>query len=252
MPSSATNPDPLFFFMLTPANAGSTAIADFFCQIENVTGLSRNYEGQWLVPGLSDEQRWNADKVVNYHSVRAVWLAEFEKRRLKKPSLSGVFEKSPPNLLRFSSLQETFPHSRFVVNNRNPYASIASRFFRYHLAGAASAAVRTRKLQELAIHWLETSRHLREAARSANMPVLSYEQFCEEPSQIFDVFGIENYEAQVKKDYRVTVKDYEPQRIRNMNEKQMGKLTTEDTKNISDVLRTGQEILDFFGYRLYD
>lgn len=66
--------------------------------------LENRGEGQWLVPGLCQEDRWNPDKQVDYASVRAVWMNRFQMLKQFTPGADVVVEKSPPNMVRLEQL----------------------------------------------------------------------------------------------------------------------------------------------------
>jgi len=246
-PHSSTS-DPLFYFLLTPSNSGSTAIADFFCQLAHVTGLNAKYEGQWLVPGLSRSDRWESAKPVNYDSVRATWIAEYEHIRSVNPTITALFEKSPPNLVRYQELKQIFPHSVFVASNRDPYANISSRLHRYYYNFTGSREQRRDMIDSLIRRWIETSSIIKQLVEIKQIPLLTYERFCESPQEIFRAFGFATTGSQFDKDFKVRVKEYQPQGIVNMNETQVGKIDEDDIARISLNLKDHVELLEFFDY----
>ena len=87
---------PHFLFIITPPNSGSTVLAKFLDTSQRTTTFTKNGEGQWLVPGLSIQDRWEPDKEVDYSSVKAVWLNAFQNINRLKPDVDVVIEKSPP------------------------------------------------------------------------------------------------------------------------------------------------------------
>ena len=59
------NNQPHFFFLITPPYSGSTAIAKLLNTSRKTMTLNSKGEGQWLVPGLCEKDRWNPDKEVD-------------------------------------------------------------------------------------------------------------------------------------------------------------------------------------------
>ena len=79
-PEYDKNNEPFFIFIVTPPYSGSTAL----CKVLNTSHrsmlLAPNGEGQNLVPGLCNTDRWQPGLDVDYESVRAVWLSKFSHR----------------------------------------------------------------------------------------------------------------------------------------------------------------------------
>lgn len=57
-----SNDEPYFLFLLTPPYSGSTAMAQLINTSHKTMVLNKNGEGQWLIPGLSDKDRWSVEK----------------------------------------------------------------------------------------------------------------------------------------------------------------------------------------------
>ncbi|EDX86206.1 hypothetical protein S7335_3909 [Synechococcus sp. PCC 7335] len=242
---------PHFLFIITPPNSGSTTIAKLLNSSPRTMILKENGEGQWLVPGLCEQDRWNPDKAVNYESVKAVWLSTFQQKKRIEPYIDVVIEKSPPNLIRLKELSSQFVDCSFVANNRNPYANCASILYRRHDPENISSTQRKLVLEQLAQDWLTRSYKLRELIIENNIPLLTYENFCHNPSSMLEVLKLPdgiadtiNFKANIK------VKDYEDQPISNQNERQISKLTDEDLACVSHKLKSDTELIGFFGYEV--
>lgn len=237
-----------FLLLLTPPNSGSTAIAKFICQSEKVASLNESdCEGQWLINGLCEIDRWWPEKYVDYQSVAGVWHDVIQKKKRDAQSVEYFFEKSPPHMVRYRELLEILPNARIVVNNRDPYANIGSQAKRY--SGDHYKDVRREEvIWHLAKLWIYRSQFLKSAAEKENCPVFTYEAFCEQPLKILDLFKLQlpDIESQAV----VQVKDYESQPIKNMNIAQIELLSKQEIQLITDMLKDHSELLDFFGYRI--
>ena len=242
--------DPKIYFLLTPPNSGSTAIADFFCQIDYVTGLQKKYEGQWLVKGMRARDRWQKQKLIDYDSVRSVWINKFMQLARNNPTINSILEKSPPNLVRYEALRRAFPNSLFVVNNRNPYAYVSSQFRRYHEKKIRDLRGRKIMMENLAKQWIIRSRLLQDSLHKDGFPLLTYECFCEDPTRIFSAYGLESNFLKINSNYAVKVKDYDKQIIRNLNSVQIDHLEEYDIDVISKILRSDADLLQGFGYEM--
>ncbi len=98
-------------------------------------------------------------------------------------------------------------------------------------------------------YWLVWSEYIREACEKDNVPLVTYEQFCDNPHALISAFGLE--ESEFKKDFHVSnVKDYAPQAIENMNEKQIALLSDLQKETITEALSEHKELLAYFGYEL--
>jgi hypothetical protein len=241
---------PHFLFIITPPNSGSTALAGLLSSSPRTMLLTNNGEGQWLIPGLCEEDRWNPDKAVNYASIKAVWLHVYQKARTLVPTVDTVIEKSPPNMMRLEQLVAQFRDYSLIAINRNPYASCASKLYRYHPAELLNSQQRKIVLTKTATNWLSHSARIRELVLKLKIPLLTYEDFCDAPSTLLSKLDLPPGVAQtIDLDTQVSVKEYPIQRISNQNARQMSYLTHEDIDHISANLERNGALLEFFGYR---
>ena len=68
--------EPTFLFIITPPYSGSTALTQVLNSAHHSTLLQKRGEGQWLVPGMCQADRWNPDKYIDWKSVKAVWSSK--------------------------------------------------------------------------------------------------------------------------------------------------------------------------------
>lgn len=250
-PACSMQEQPHFLFIVTPPFSGSTAIAELLHSSPLVTFLQERAEGQWLVPGLCADARWDPNLAVDYTSVQAVWLKRWQLRHAADPALRVVVEKSPPNMVRLEALAALFGDTSFLANNRDPYANCASILYRMHDGTNAAAGQREQQLRTLAGHWLRRSAKIRELVSRLDIPLLTYEQFCDEPVSILGKLNLPpGVAATIDVQAQVRVKDYPMQGIANQNQRQIALLQDAEIAAISAVLAPQQELLDYFGYEL--
>ena len=241
--------DDKFLLLLTLENSGSTAIGAFICQSNNIYGITKAYEALWL---LIKRELWThhtrcaPHEYINYKSLAGILSAEINKLKQKHPKMEYVFEKTPDNACRYKKLLEIIPNTKIAACNRNPYAQIASALKRKYIRLLHDDLEEARMY---AHYWLVWSEYIREACEKDNVPLVTYEQFCDNPDTMISAFGLE--ESEFKKDFHVSnVKDYAPQAIENMNEKQIALLSDLQKETITEALSEHKELLAYFGYEL--
>lgn len=251
MPAADRVNQPHVLFLVTPPFSGSTAIAELLRSSPFVTFLEERAEGQWLLPGLGSDQRWDADMFVDYSSVQATWLSRWQQLQAADPALRVVVEKSPPNMVRLDALAALFTDVSFLANNRDPYANCASILYRMHEGETLASEDRIQQLRTLTSHWVLRSAKIRELVSRLSIPLLTYEQFCDAPASIIGKLDMPPGVAEtIDVQARVQVKDYPMQGIANQNQRQIALLSDEEAAAISEVLTPQQELLDYFGYEL--
>lgn len=243
--------EPHFLFIITPPFSGSTALAKILNTSHRTVLLENRGEGQWLVPGLCQEDRWNPDKQVDYASVRAVWMSRFQMLKQFTPGADVVVEKSPPNMVRIEQLANIFPNHSFIANNRNPYASCSSRLYRNFKGAQLDPAQRLVVLERLLADWLTRSAVIQALVVRRGIPLLTYEEFCQHPPRLLDILRLPvGVTDTINPAACVQVKDYQPQPIINQNERQMARLTDAETAHMAQQLAPHQRLLAFFGYQM--
>jgi len=242
---------PHFCFIVTPPFSGSTAIAELLHSSPHITFLEERAEGQWLVPELSADARWDVDLPVDYAAVQAIWLQRWQQLHAENPALRVVVEKSPPNMVRLEVLAALFSDVSFLANNRDPYANCASILYRMHTGEQLPPEQREQQLRTLATHWILRSIRIRELVSRLDIPLLTYEQFCDAPASIPGKLNLPPGVAQtIDVQAPVRVKDYPLQGIANQNQRQIALLSEGEIAAITGVLASQQELLDYFGYEL--
>lgn len=244
---------PFFLFVIAPPYSGSTALAQVLRTARGARFLRDNAEGQWLVPGLCEPDRWNPQKQVNWESVKAVWLNALSKggstTALDYPKI--VIEKSPPNLVRADQLARTFPNHAAFAFNRDPYANCSSILYRNHDPATLAAESRLQVLSTLALDWLERSRWIRRWIDLWSLCYFRYEDFCAAPTScVSRLVSQVNTLATVDVTRPIKVKDYDVQALVDCNPSQIARLNPQDMDAISAVLSENETLVKYFGYRI--
>jgi len=243
---------PHFLFIITPPFSGSTALALLLNTSPRTMFLQERGEGQWLVPGLCQPGgRWRPDKYVNYESVKAVWLNRYQSVNSPAGTIDVVIEKSPPNMVRIEKLSALFRSCSFLANNRNPYANCSSILYRNHDAENIGAEQRAEALNRIANGWVGRSTRVRELVQAHDIPLVTYEEFCQNPMSVPSVLKTPEGVAEgIDTGAHVKVKDYELQALSNQNERQIARLTAAEIRLLTRTFNRQEELLGFFGYQL--
>ncbi len=248
--SNVTHLNDKFLLLLTPPSSGSSAIAKYVCQSTKIGGLtySASHEGFDIVHCVyANRALCNPSLYINPGIVAERLAIEINKLKQNYPEMEYIFEKYPDNVCRYKSLLKIIPNTKVVANNRNPYAQIASAMKNKY--GYMQHNRFYESVEECIHYWLVWSEYIREACEKDNVPLVTYEQFCDNPDTIISAFGLE--EGEFKKDFHVSnVKDYAPQGIENMNEKQIALLSDLQKETITEALSEHEELLAYFGYEL--
>ncbi|WP_211856486.1 MULTISPECIES: sulfotransferase [Pseudoalteromonas] len=243
--------EPHFLFIITPPYSGSTALAEILNTSNKTMLLHESGEGQWLVPGLCEDDRWNSNKVIDYASVKSVWLNQYQKTKAQNPSVKVVVEKSPSNMVRIKTLASQFDSCSFLANNRDPYANCASTLYRHHEADELSQNERLEILSVMAAAWLKRSMTILELVTSLNIPLVTYENFCEDPIILSRVLELPEGVAESIDPYaKVQVKDYMTNQIVNKNDIQINRLSSAEISHLSSIFDCYSFLLEHFNYKI--
>jgi hypothetical protein len=243
--------DPKFLFILTPSHSGSTVLIKYLNTSPYSMLLNSDGEGQWLVPSLAENDRWNPKKQIDWKTVKQTWLKKYHEINRLVGNIQVILEKSPPNLVRFDRFKKHFPNSVFMVLNRDPYANCSSKFHRTQNSSNFSSEERLQSLRQLATDWVFKSSCLVRAIEAENLLFFTYEQFCEEPDICLKrVLEICPELEQINASVNVRVKDYPAQQLSNQNQRQIDLLHADEIQEISAILATKIELLQKFSYQL--
>jgi len=233
-------------FLLNPPNSGSTAMAILLLTAPRAWSATPNAEGQF-VPDVKEEMRhrpWDPAIDFDWKRIKQCWL------NLQPPHKTLMIEKSPPNLLRVRSIMRVFENSVFVISNRDPYASISSIVHRYFHSDLEED--RRNLMRQQANMWLfRSERQIDNITLLRGRSVITtYETFCQFPNGLLNNLYSLCGDLEIDISKKLGVKEYPPQRVMNMNDRQISWLTEEDIAVISEALSQNKQVVDFFGYRI--
>jgi hypothetical protein len=250
-PDYVMDDEPHFLFIITPPYSGSTAIARLLNTSHRTMVLEERCEGQLIVPGLRDKARWDQDMVVNYESIRAVWLNKYQSTNKLVQNIDTVIEKSPPNMMRIEQLVTIFKSCSVVANNRNPYANCASILYRNYDALNIDSNKRKVILEAIAQKWLKRSYRIRELVQRLKISLVTYESFCKDPALLIQELQLPvGVTESINLNARVQVKDYKPQKIINQNNRQINRLNRDEMMLLSNIFSAHQDLLFFYDYAI--
>jgi hypothetical protein len=235
---------------------------------KGTTALNPQVEGQYLVPQMcAPRDRWNPDLSLDYEMIRNRWLAALQ----SKPATSEgsvppyiVIEKSPPNMCRYRALVSMLGgmKTHIVVMTRDPFATCAS----WHLRNGPRVIHRqwgwpdnrpptdeNSYFRALARTWVTRAEYLYSARHDA-IVWMRYEEVSENSAAAIRQIGrvVPNL-LTASADANICVKDYPPQKMRNMNREQVSKLTKSQLAQISIGLMEHAELVEKLGYEVaYD
>jgi hypothetical protein len=258
-----------WLFVATLPNSGSTALAGLLDSAPRAVRLTARGEGQWLVPEMcAPGRRWDPAAALDLGRVRRVWVRRARAIGRGREAGAGarlVIEKSPPNLCRFRPLLAAFDGMpvRALRFTRDPYAVCASWARRYppaklardwapefpaELAGRlGDETAFFRALGAICGQRMRLLAGLEDCVDAD----LSYEALTADPAAaaaaLVAAFPLL---AGLDPQAAVAVKDYAPQRLRNMNAAQLAALTPRQLAAITDGLRPHAAAVTALGYRL--
>jgi hypothetical protein len=244
-------PEPVFLFLLVTPYGGSTALAKILNTSSKSMTLHESGEGQWLIPGLYQPNHGLPNMVVNWGSVRSVWLNVYQSKKKQDNNIAVVIEKSPTNVVRAEQYKENFAHTRFLGFIRNPYATCSSVHYRYWEPTNLVPNYKALKIQKYANFWLRRAILIKEFVEKNSFEYFTYEQFCADTKSCVEKINRACPElGGIDADAKIKVKGNKVQSFSNQNERRIVKLKPADIDAINRVLETRPDVLDFFGYEL--
>ena len=247
-----------WLFVATFANGGSTALAKILVSAPSAVLLHENGEAQWLVPHMTAQgQAYDPGIAIDWCAVRRIWLEEVRKKQ--RPCL--VIEKSPPHLVRMRALLSAFSDMPMTLLRltRDPYAVCASWAKRHSPDDlAADWGAPTRGLDLDGADYFERLGAL--YGHRAQLMVdlgdvtdvtVSYERLAADPQTalaplIERLPLLADFDAKAE----IAIKDYPPQRIADMNECQIARLTAGQIDAIGRGLAPYESAVNALGYEV--
>jgi len=230
-------------FILSPPYCGSTLINEIISTSSSVSvnNSSGTREGQTLPTVkhimFNRKNRWDETVSYDWVYIRKEWMKYWD---TTKPIL---LEKSPTNIIRAKSINETFPNSSFVIFFRNPYSQCQSLIKRnnYNAKDAAEFAITCLKYQE------ENIKNL------SNSIVVSYEDLTNDPAGFTKKISTFLPELKdIKTDIKFNAHNFKekPLNIKNLNSEKFKLLSQSQLDEINECFMENIETLKYFNYDL--
>jgi len=247
-------------FLLCPNNSGSTFLSKAFGTSPEVWTLPR--EGQhalgfvgpitqddtalnWAADPSSLDQIENPDNF-DWAQNRKAWY--FQAQALRADA-RVFFTKAPPFLAYAEMLKQNFANTRFLIMVRNPYAVIEAIMRRRQHTGEDMDTL----LRIATTHVIACLQKQRENQERYNeiSTFFTYEDMCAAPEKIADQIKILVPEiTSLNLDQKLLVKHIYNERLRNMNDEQIQRLSQSQLAAINALLKPHQSLLAHFGYEL--
>lgn len=233
--------EPRYIFVFSPNNSGTTALCQYIeTQTDGYLPKFGNNEGHRIpeVRDLIGPRPWDPSTSIDWHSVKLAW-----DKRCIMAGKDLFIEGSPPNLLRHDEIREVFGEdSFFIAFISTPYMQIASSIYNYRTP-------ENFKVAGIARDWLRKARRIKEIVETYDdVPLLYYEEFCEDPASVNKLLNIP-----IVEDYQITGKNNTRiNEIRDTSLATIAFLYEEEINEISNALRQEKGVFDFFGYDIID
>ncbi|MGH1579311.1 sulfotransferase [Planktotalea sp.] len=247
-------------FLLCPNNSGSTYLSKAMGTSPNIWSLSR--EGQHALGFVGPiTQRdnaliWAADKasldrivdpaIFNWSQNKKTWYFQAQAH---SADARVFFTKAPPFLAYAEMLKQNFANTRFLIMVRNPYAVIEA-IVRRRGPGTTDLDALLHIATRHILACLEMQRENQRRYRGIST-FFTYEDMCAEPIRIAD--QIKAHVPEIKElnlDQKLLVKHDYNERLRNMNDEQISRLTQAQLEAINALMEPHQSLLAHFGYEL--
>ena len=232
-----------FLFILSPPFCGSTLLNQLISTSSQVSVNNEidTREGQTLPEVrkimFDHNNRWDEQLDFDWTWIKKQWLKYWD------PAKPVLLEKSPPNILRASSIAKAFNPAYFIIFHRNPYAHVESLMRRRKstVHEASEFAIKCLKHQKINIQEL------------SNKLVISYEQLTDNPRDAVASFQKFIPELNdLSHDQSFTAHNFmsKPMKITNLNQEKIRNLKEQDLEIIYEVFVKEERLLNFFGYEL--
>ena len=246
-------------FIATLPNSGSTALAMLLETSPASVALTDNAEAQWLIPELSAPVgRWRADTPLDHERIARVWRTAARNRVAAEGIASDpvlVIEKSPPNMVRMQVLLDTFAEEKpqVLVYTRNPFAICASWKKRMPPERIAEEWGEAAGPEETYANLLGRICGSRMKILAGLLPLarmkLSYEELTADPDATAAAIARKwPLLTGMRTGADISVKDYKPQSLKDMNGEQLRTLTDAEISDIAAGLAPYADSIQALGY----
>ena len=233
-----------FLFILSPPYCGSTILSEIIASSPHVSTNNPfgTREGQTLPTVrkiMFHDKRWDAKVDYEWNFIQREWMKYWD---LSKAIL---LEKSPSNLFRAKSIEQSFAPVSFIIFYRNPYAQCESLIRRDERAAADAA--------KIAISCLENQKKNIENLK--NSIHFSYEDLVAQPNEIKQkILAFYPDLGEIKINQKFLSHNLLNQKIslQNLNQKKIKLLNKNQLEAINHIFRAKVELLNYFNYELVE
>lgn len=246
-------------FVICPNNSGSTFLKKALATSRHTWNLMREGQHTFGYAGPSSIDRglhrhWACDdhsisvfrdpQAYDWDRTRRAWYFQAYS---SDPNATVFVEKSPPFVLIVDELARHFRDPRFLFMVRDPYAMVEGLLRKGNRR--LPAGPRFRIAAHHAINCLRSQQQNIET-QGARGAFFSYETMCDAPAEAErEIRRLVPALADVTLRQRIEVWEYNEE-LRNMNEQQIARLTSDDRTQINAVFAQHQDVLDYFHYSL--
>lgn len=233
----------MFYFVFGINNSGTTVLCQY------LAAQARAYlppfgfnEGQFVpeLVGMFRARPWAPGRQIDWPHVRAVW-----ERYLREDGREIFVEGSPPNLMHVADIRAAFDGAfRGALLVSHPMLQIASCLKNY-----GSPPMDASQVQKFVKLWLRKARRQADnRARFPDLPFITYEAFCADPTLANAAFGVPHDPSAVQVQGKRRGGGAGDGRIRDMTARALGFLLPGEIEAIGAELSGAAGLLRGFGY----
>jgi Sulfotransferase family len=235
-------------FILSPPYSGSTLLLRLLATSPNVSVFSSDKgEGMRLseMQEMMLTERWNPRHALPWPHIRTIFENHWD---MSKPVL---LEKSPPNMIRAGEIEKHFENAHFIVLMRNPYAWCESMMRRRQPDKPELSA------GEVTEGWLWRAKwQIRNVESLRAVLKLRYEEICDAThASVGRIIGFIPEIGQLDTGGEFEIHSMLGKArnvITNTNPAAIARLTQQQIREITGMLRPEADVLRFFGYELLE
>ena len=220
-----------------------------------------NCEGQ-MAPSVKKIMRnkpWDSSSIFDWQFIKKEW----DKLAIDQ-NKSCFIECSPPNIMRVSSILDSFEDRQYIFSISSPYSFIASCIYNYFSARNGKIFKwrgmtydhTLLKFNDIipvvAKTWVKTALIQKNniEAHGANKMRINYEDFCNNPIKLLELFNVDHLGDNAQTSLIKGKKNSNISEISNMLPKHLKFLRDKGILQINSILEKSMELMEWHGYCL--
>ncbi|MGK0388366.1 MAG: hypothetical protein ACI94Y_001094 [Maribacter sp.] len=231
-----------YLFILSAPSSGSTLLNELISTSSSVSVNNPfgTREGQTL-PTIrkvmfDHKRRWDVALDFDWEIIKKEW------RKYWDTTKSVLLEKSPPNIIRTTSINKVFPNSHFIILYRNPYAQCESLIRRYKQTPKSAAEFALRSLEYQRKNQLLPNSISISYEDLTNTPEESKRRISEFLPELLDIKTAIRFSAHNFKNEKLHIQNLNNHKIAQLNQKQLDEMNFVFSRNT--------QLLNYFNYEL--